>query len=160
MPQIVWTGLSIAVFSSLLTDMINDAIKPDPNKSDEENDRDQDFKTSLAMSVFGVGEVLGAFFIGYIVDTFGSRSACLVNVGILVATTIFFIEFLVINNYNFLTYVTTFLWGFQDSCNNTHLQEILGFEFANNSEPYAVYNAIQAWVAFVFLIVEAYLPKT
>ena len=40
MPQIVWTGLSIAVFSSLLTDMINDAIKPDPNKSDEENDRD------------------------------------------------------------------------------------------------------------------------
>lgn len=64
------------------------------------------------MAVFGVGEVLGAFFIGYIVDHFGSRSACLVNVGILIATTIFFIEFLVINQYNALTFLTTFFWGF------------------------------------------------
>ena len=40
MPQIIWTGLSIAMFSSLLTEIINDSIKPDPNKSDDENDKD------------------------------------------------------------------------------------------------------------------------
>ena len=40
MPQIIWTGLSIAMFSSLLTEIINDSIKPDPNKSSDENDKD------------------------------------------------------------------------------------------------------------------------
>lgn len=64
------------------------------------------------MAVFGVGEVIGAFFIGFIIDTFGSRATCLMNVGVLIATTIFFLEFLLINDYNILTYITTFLWGF------------------------------------------------
>lgn len=31
---------------------------------------------------------------------------------------------------------------------------MLGFEFDNNSEPYSVYNGVQAMSCFVFLIIE------
>ena len=39
--------------------------------------------------------------------------------------------FLIVNEYNFLVFLTTFMWGFTDSAVNTHSQEILGFEFIN-----------------------------
>ena len=42
MPQMFWTGMSIAVYASLLSVMINDAIKDDDSLTPEENDRLQD----------------------------------------------------------------------------------------------------------------------
>ena len=35
--------------------MINDSIKIDPNKSIEENDKDQNFKVAISMAVLGMG---------------------------------------------------------------------------------------------------------
>jgi len=51
----------------------------------------------------------------------------------------------------------TFLWGFADSGVNTHLSEILGFEFENNVEPYSIFNLIQSLSVFVVLIIEAFI---
>ena len=34
----------------------------------------------------------------------------------------------------------------------------MGFEFSDQTYPFAVYNCVQALVAFVFLIIEAFLP--
>ena len=93
------------------------------------------------MIAFGAGEILGCFFIGFIVDKFGSRKAALVNVVICLVMTGVTLAFLLVNQYNALAYVMCFMWGIEDSATNTHLQEMLGFEFANNSEPYSVYNA-------------------
>jgi len=39
----------------------------------------------LAMVGFGVGEILGGFFIGWIVDKLGTRAAILCNLGIILA---------------------------------------------------------------------------
>ena len=64
------------------------------------------------MVVFGVGEVVGAFVEGYIVDSIGSKKTCFFNTIILIITTILFLGFLIINQYNALTYLTTFFWGF------------------------------------------------
>lgn len=36
----------------------------------------------------------------------------------------------------------TFIWGFADSGVNTHVSEILGFEFENNVEPYSICNLV------------------
>ena len=74
------------------------------------------------MSVFGVGEVVGSFFIGFIVDMFGSKAGCLVKIGTLITTLIFFNEFLIINDYNILTYLSSFMWGVQDGAVNTFIQ--------------------------------------
>ena len=104
----------------------------------------------MAMIAFGVGEILGCFFIGFIVDKFGSRTAALVNVCICFVMTAVTLAFLLVDQYSALAYAMTFLWGIEDSATNTHLQEMLGFEFDNNSEPFSVYNGTQALSCFVF----------
>ena len=63
------------------------------------------------MVAFGVGEVLGCFFIGSIVDRFGSRKTCFVNIGICVSMTTVTLIFIGINEYSALAYVMCFLWG-------------------------------------------------
>ena len=64
------------------------------------------------MVIFGIGELVGCFFIGYIVDKKGSKFAALVDVIIIVAQTLFTLLFLWIHEFNALVYVMTFLWGF------------------------------------------------
>jgi len=74
----------------------------------------------LAMVLFGVGEILGCFFIGFIVDRKGSKVATLFNLGIILImglTTIAFIEYY---QYGWLAYFMCFMWGIQDSAVNTH----------------------------------------
>lgn len=45
-------------------------------------------KSMLAMIAFGVGEVLGCFFIGYFVDKFGSKVASVVNIILVIIMTL------------------------------------------------------------------------
>ena len=49
------------------------------------------------MIAFGAGEILGCFFIGFIVDKFGSRKAALVNVVICLVMTGVTLAFLLVN---------------------------------------------------------------
>ena len=46
---------------------------------------------------FGVGEILGCFFIGFVVDKFGSRKAAWVNVAICLIMTGVTLAFLIMN---------------------------------------------------------------
>lgn len=94
------------------------------------------------MVLFGVGEILGCFFIGYIVDKKGSKVATIFNVVIIILMGGVTIAYICVYKYGFLAFLMCFLWGFQDSAVNTHSQEILGFEFDNNSEPFSVYNIL------------------
>ena len=83
----------------------------------------------LAMVSFGFGEVFGCFFLGVIIDRFGSRKSVFANIILLSITTLFTLIFLVEYDYDVITFVMTFAWGFQDSAINTHTQQMLGFEF-------------------------------
>ncbi|CDW77194.1 major facilitator superfamily protein [Stylonychia lemnae] len=149
-PQLFWTGISIAYYSGNLVEMMSDSLQKD-GKDDQEQ-----FKLSmLAMVLFGVGEILGCFFIGFIVDRKGSKVATIFNLVIILimgAVTITFIE---VYKYGALAFIMCFFWGFQDSAINTHSQEILGFEFDNNSEPFSVYNILQCVACFIFQIIES-----
>jgi hypothetical protein len=51
----------------------------------------------------------------------------------------------------------TFMWGFQDSANNTHTSEMLGFEFESNSAPYSIDNLVESVGVFIFDIIEAFV---
>ena len=70
--------------------MMSDALEK------EGKDDPEQFKQSmLAMVLFGVGEILGCFFIGFIVDRKGSKVATLFNLVIILImglVTIAFIE--------------------------------------------------------------------
>ena len=66
----------------------------------------------LAMLVFGIGEVLGGFFIGQIIDSHGSKLVSIINVVLIVVMTFITLAFLGINQFNLLAFVMTLMWGF------------------------------------------------
>jgi MFS family permease len=104
----------------------------------------------LAMVGFGFGEIFGCFFIGFIVDKFGSKVAAFLNVLIIILMTLITCAFIQVYEFNWLPWVMCFIWGFQDSMVNTHSQEMLGFEFDNNSEPFSIFNILQCFACFIF----------
>lgn len=64
------------------------------------------------MLVFGIGEVLGGFFIGQIIDSQGSKLVSIINVVLIVVMTFITLAFLGINQFNLLAFVMTLMWGF------------------------------------------------
>ena len=77
-------------------------------------------KSSYAMILFGLGEVFGCFFIGFIVDRFGSKKAGIANIVIVTIMAGITVLYCIIFEYGFLAFLMCFLWGFQDSAVNTH----------------------------------------
>lgn len=53
MPQLLWTGISIAYYSSCLVPMITDTISEDKLE-----------RSIIAMCIFGLGEVFGGLIVG------------------------------------------------------------------------------------------------
>ena len=103
-----------------------------------------------AMALLGVGEVIGCFAIGYVVDKFRSKKAILCNlvlISLMMGSTI---TFIIMFEFNYMVWIMCFLWGFTDSAINTNTQEMVGFEFDNNSEPFSVANLIQCLANFSF----------
>lgn len=73
LPQVFWTGISLAVYTGLLVPIITDTIPgDDPN--------DKFMKSMFAMVALGVGEMMGGLFIGYIIDNYGNRKAAVANI--------------------------------------------------------------------------------
>lgn len=105
LPLCFWTGISIAYYSGLLVCMLTDTL---PNEASNV----QYEKSMYAMVVFGIGELMGCFFIGYIVDKKGSKYAAIIDVVIIAIQTIFTLLFLWVDEFNYLAYIMTFLWGF------------------------------------------------
>jgi predicted MFS family arabinose efflux permease len=73
----------------------------------------------LAMVGFGVGEVTGGFFIGFIVDKYGSKTAILCNLITILIMTGVTLAFINKFEFNALPWIMCFMWGFQDSGVNT-----------------------------------------
>jgi len=96
----------------------------------------------LAMTAFGVGEVVGGLSIGYLIDNKGAKFVVVTNVIIMAAMVFVTLFFAGLFTFNPLAFVMTFLWGVQDGGVNTHCFEMLGFEFENNYEPYSIFNLL------------------
>lgn len=120
-------------------------------------DENYQFKWSmLAMVGFGLGEIFGGFFIGFIVDRWGTKTAIICNLIIILLMNAVTLVFIYQFEFNALPWIMCFLWGFQDSGVNTQIQETLGFEFDNaSSEPFSIYNIYQCIACFIFQIIEA-----
>lgn len=111
-PQLFWTGISIAFFSGNLMELIQATVDgPQESKFEMSN---------YAMIMFGLGEIFGCFFIGYIVDKFGSRQATYANIVIMSIMAGVTIIYCLTYEFGFLAFLMCFLWGFQDSAINTH----------------------------------------
>jgi predicted MFS family arabinose efflux permease len=66
----------------------------------------------MAFVSFGAGEVLGGLITGQIVDRLGGKTTTVVNMFLIFITTLILICWLYEFEFNWLTFLTTFMWGF------------------------------------------------
>jgi hypothetical protein len=65
----------------------------------------------LAMVGFGVGEVVGGFLIGALVDRFGTKVAVLTNLSIIVIMSGVTLAFIYQFKFNALPWIMCLMWG-------------------------------------------------
>lgn len=88
--------------------------------------------------MIGVGEVVGALSHGVIIDRIGLKKTIYINIfiGLLVCS---FTEITLFSGkYNFFTFATCFLWGYQDGTAETFISALLGHEF-RSADSFAVF---------------------
>ena len=93
------------------------------NSLHSHTDLDDDHKKSWAlvgMVAFGFGEVFGGIFMGIVVDKFGSKYASIKNAILAIVMLLITTICIHINNYNTMTFVMCFTWGYLDGALNIH----------------------------------------
>ncbi|CDW79582.1 major facilitator superfamily protein [Stylonychia lemnae] len=153
LPQLLWIGVSIAIYSGLLVTIIQTSLTEET--IDKKNE-----KSMLALVAFGFGEIFGALIIGQIVDRVNSRIASLFNCLFIAIATILTIIFLKHEQYNWFTFLMAFMWGVEDGSANTHALEMLGFEFDDNTDPFAIFSMFEALAVFIFQIIQSRVNDT
>lgn len=103
----------------------------------------------IGMIVFGVAEVIGALWMGRLVDNFGARKCVIFNIITIILMTGATLLSISMARYNWNTFLMTFMWGIQDSFFNIHAFKILGSEFTNHSEPFGVEQLLQGISVFI-----------
>jgi MFS family permease len=151
LPQLLWIGVSIAVYTGILVPMINLSLKDVANSNTR-------FEYSMfAMVAFGLGEIVGGLLIGQVVDRRGSKLASLVNMGLVAFTVLLTLFYLSYLRYNLLVFLMAFMWGVEDGAVNTHCLEMLGFEFDDNTVPFSIFSMFEAVAVFVFQILQSFV---
>ena len=148
--QCFWTGISIAYWSGLIGPTV---VRSLPNAS-----VNAQLSASLyAISMLGVGEMVGGLLMGQVVDKLGSRIGVIINVlTIIFACSVTFWE-IASNKYSWVTFLYTFAWGFSDGAINTHSNQMMGFEFETSSDPFSIFNSVQAVAIFSFMMLQSLL---
>jgi predicted MFS family arabinose efflux permease len=149
LPQLLWIGISIAIYTGILVPMITLSLKdhPDINTRFE--------KSMYAMVSFGFGEIVGGLLIGQVVDRKGSKPAALVNMGLVFVTVLLTVIYLQDPEYNAFVFLMAFMWGVEDGSVNTHCLEMLGFEFEDNTLPFSIFSMFEAIAVFIFQLIQS-----
>jgi predicted MFS family arabinose efflux permease len=78
-----------------------------------EGDEQEKFSKSIfAMVFFGIGEIFGCFYIGFVVDRYGSKTATVCNIINVILMTLFTLSFTIYWEYSNMALIMCFLWGF------------------------------------------------
>lgn len=109
------------------------------------------------MVSLGVGEIMGAFGMGYFVDKIGPKKGSFINVALIIIQTVLVILYIHLDKYSWLAFVMTFAWGLQDSAMSIHLDAILASEFDSNKEPFSLDVLLESITAFSFEIIQSFM---
>jgi len=116
-------------------------------------------KSMLAVVSLGFGEIVGSLSIGQVIDRAGNMTTSAITLILIIVQTFLTLSFVRSGTYGSLVFIMMFVWGLQDSVVNTHISEILGFEFEDNTRSFSVFNIIQSIGIFTFLTSEAYVKS-
>ena len=114
--------------------------------------RDEKERISYAlygMVAFGFGEVIGGYLHGLIIDKLGSKRTCYVNTSIMTITVASCLVSINNGEYNYLSFIMCFCFGWSDGVTNTFMFQMMGFEFENPSDPFSVWNIYQGISEFL-----------
>ncbi len=113
LPQNLWAGISLSIYSGLLVLMITYTM---PN---EEVSLQTEYSL-LAIAMLGAGEIIGSQIVGKFIDKFQSKKTCILNAFLTLITFILTFVVMIDNHFNVWVFVMTFAWGVSDSAVNTH----------------------------------------
>ena len=123
-------------------------------------EEDKLHKAILASIGLGLGEVIGGFTHGQILDNYGTRVSIFTNIVLLILAMSMLIWFTYHNHFQFWSAtLLNFLWGLQDSGVNCFIYCICGFQFETNEHPLAIYIFFAFFFAFVFSNIESFLSS-
>jgi len=114
-------------------------------------------KSLLTLMSLGLGEIVGSLSIGPIIDKYPSSITTYITLSLILIQIILALLFVSNPVYGFLCFALTFFWGLQDSCVNTHLSQLLGFQFDDNVRPFSAFNVIQSCALFIYLTAEGFV---
>ena len=146
-PQIIWSGVSIAYWSGLLSPINALSLRTMHPGIKEKKVLSESL---YAMMFLGIGQAISGLIMGIIIDIFNSRRACIANVFVMFLTFIISVVNLQQLEYGWISYLTCFMWGLSDGCLNTHSYQMLGFEFDSQNAPFAIYTLVQGVAVFGF----------
>ena len=149
LPQIVWTGMSLAFYTGALVPLIVQTTIP----SEETGLK----LALLCMAVLGLGEIVGATLIGKAIDTLQSKAISIFALASIAAQSALLLAFMLQDRFGPLAYLTSFAIGMQDSIVNTQTNRLLGFEFEDTVYPFAIFNFVQCLAVCFFLLLEGAL---
>lgn len=109
----------------------------------------------LALCSLGVGEIIGAFGMGYFIDKVGPKKGSFIIVVLVFLQTIIVILYILLDTYSMLAFFMTFVWGLQDSSLSIHLDAILASEFDSIKEPFSLDVLLESCSAFTFEILQS-----
>ena len=108
----------------------------------------------LAVVSLGFGEIVGSLSIGQVIDRAGNLTTSAITLLLIILQTFLTLSFVRSGTYGSLVFIMMFVWGLQDSVVNTHISEILGFEFEDNTRPFSVFNICQCIAMAIFSIIQ------
>ena len=86
--QCVFTGVSISYWSGIITPIVVFLLDNDPDYKDRKlADNQKEQQAMRVLIAFGVGEVLGGLFLGWVIDKFNPRRSIAVLLGIIIVMT-------------------------------------------------------------------------
>jgi MFS family permease len=139
------TGFVLAYFATFLPKLIANTV---PIKSEKLS------KSLYWMIVLGVGEVIGGFLHGKIIDKTSNKFGVFFAMCVLTITVGLTIYTHSRQSYDFLWFFVAFGGGLWDSIFHTSIGAIWGSQFDNDIEPFAIFKFIQSFAVFVFLVIE------
>jgi predicted MFS family arabinose efflux permease len=133
-PVIIYSAISLAIFQGSFFLLFELGMDP-ATKKDEKTKRD-----TLTMIGLGIGETLGGIMNGKLQDKLGSRKVCYLYVVEVIAAYGMLISYTSFNRWNmWYALAMNFFWGIQDSGVNNFIWSVAGFEFENESRPFAIF---------------------
>ena len=111
----------------------------------------------LALSILGIGEIVGALIMSQIIDQVTPKVLGIINVINLVIVWAFAYSSIRKDDSDVLLFFFTFVWGYMDAQVNTHLMTMLAFEFDTVQEPFSIGIMIRSLFTLCLLLFQDFI---